>query len=97
MYNLPYYKEQDVEEVMQFIREHPFAFLAGSDAANNPVATQIPVFIDEKDGKIFLTGHIMRNTDHHKAFEQNSSVLAVFTGPHTYVSATWYTKPVGST
>ena len=97
MYNLPYYKEQDVEEVMQFIREHPFAFLAGSDAANNPVATQIPVFIDEKDGKIFLTGHIMRNTDHHKAFEQNSNVLAVFTGPHTYVSATWYTKPVGST
>ena len=97
MYNLPYYKEQDAEEVMQFIREHPFAFLAGSDAANNPVATQIPVFIDEKDGKIFLTGHIMRNTDHHKAFEQNSSVLAVFTGPHTYVSATWYTKPVGST
>ena len=97
MYNLPYYKEQDAEEVMQFIREHPFAFLAGSDAANNPVATQIPVFIDEKDGKIFLTGHIMRNTDHHKAFEQNSNVLAVFTGPHTYVSATWYTKPVGST
>ena len=97
MYNLPYYKEQDADEVMQFIREHPFAFLAGSDAANNPVATQIPVFIDEKDGKIFLTGHIMRNTDHHKAFEQNSNVLAVFTGPHTYVSATWYTKPVGST
>ena len=97
MYNLPYYKEQDAEEVIQFVREHPFAFLAGSDAANNPVATQIPVFIDEKDGKIFLTGHIMRNTDHHKAFEQNSNVLAVFTGPHTYVSATWYTKPVGST
>ena len=82
---------------MQFVREHPFAFLAGSDATNIPVATQIPVFIDEKDGKIFLTGHIMRNTDHHKAFEQNSNVLAVFTGPHTYVSATWYTKPVGST
>ena len=97
MYNLPYYKEQDAEEVMQFIREHPFAFLAGSDAANKPVATQIPVFIDEKEGKIFLTGHIMRNTDHHKAFEQNPNVLAVFTGPHTYVSATWYTKPVGST
>jgi transcriptional regulator len=57
------------------------------------VATQVPVFIDEKDGKLFLTGHIMRNTDHHKAFEQNSNVLAVFTGPHTYVSATWYDDP----
>ena len=93
MYNLPYYKEQDAEEVIRFIREHPFAFLGGSDAANKPVATQIPVFIDEKDEKIFLTGHIMRNTDHHKAFEQNSNVLAVFTGPHTYVSATWYDDP----
>jgi transcriptional regulator len=39
----------------------------------------------------------MRKTDHHIAFEQNKNVLAVFTGPHTYVSATWYTKPVGST
>jgi transcriptional regulator len=35
----------------------------------------------------------MKNTDHHKAFQQNSNVLAVFTGPHTYVSATWYDDP----
>ncbi|MBL7725145.1 MAG: FMN-binding negative transcriptional regulator [Chitinophagaceae bacterium] len=97
MYNLPYFKEQDAEEVLQFMREHPFIFLTGSDLANRPVATQVPVFIDEKDGKLFLSGHIMRQTDHHKAFEQNKNVLAVFTGPHTYVSATWYTKPVGST
>lgn len=93
MYNLPYYKEQDAAVVLQFMREHPFVFLSGVDANNKPVATQIPVFIDEKDGKLFLTGHIMRNTDHHKAFEQNPNVLAVFTGPHTYVSATWYDDP----
>lgn len=93
MYNLPYYKEQDAEIIKQFIREHPFTFLTGCDAENKPVATQVPVFIDEKEGKTFLTGHIMRNTDHHKAFEQNPDVLAVFTGPHTYVSATWYSNP----
>jgi transcriptional regulator len=97
MYNLPYYKEQNAEEILQFVKEHPFAFLCGSDAENKPAATQVPVFIDEKDGNLFLSGHIMRNTDHHKAFEQNKNVLAVFTSPHTYVSATWYTKPVGST
>lgn len=77
--------------------DHPFVFLTGSDESYKPVATQVPVFIDEKEGKYFLTGHIMRNTDHHKAFAHNTNVLAVFTGPHTYVSATWYTKPVGST
>jgi transcriptional regulator len=93
MYNLPYFKEEDTEEVLRFMREHPFVFLSGVDAQNKPVATQVPVFIDEKDGKPFLSGHIMRNNDHHKAFEQNPNVLAVFTGPHTYVSATWYDNP----
>jgi transcriptional regulator len=97
MYDLPHHKEKNHEEIIQFMKNHPFVFLTGADSANKPVATQIPVFIDEKDGKYFLTGHIMRNTDHHKAFEQNKNVLAVFTGPHIYVSATWYTKPVGST
>ena len=93
MYDLPYYKETDEETVKQFVREHPFAFISGCDKDSKPVATQVPVFIDEKVGKIFLTGHIMRNTDHHKAFAQNSNVLAVFTGPHAYVSATWYDNP----
>ena len=93
MYNLPYFKEQDPMIVMAFIHQHPFAFIAGCDENNLPVATQIPVFIEEKEGKLFLTGHMMRNTDHHKAFEKNNEVLCVFTGPHTYVSATWYADP----
>jgi transcriptional regulator len=93
MYNLPQYQERDAEVMKQFVREHPFAFLAGAGADNKPIATQVPVFIDEKDGRLFLTGHIMKNTDHHKAFEQNPNVLAVFTGPHVYISATWYDNP----
>jgi transcriptional regulator len=98
MYNLPYYKEQDPATVIQFVKEHPFAFLAGCDKDQRPVATQIPVFIDERDGKLFLSGHMMRKTDHHLAFEHNANVLAVFTGPHTYVSASWYqNKQIGST
>ncbi|MDQ6761111.1 MAG: FMN-binding negative transcriptional regulator, partial [Bacteroidota bacterium] len=39
-----------------------------------------------------LTGHIMKNTDHHKAFLQNENVLVIFNGPHCYVSASWYQK-----
>lgn len=93
MYNLPYFKEENQEVVLQFMREHPFVFLSGVNEENKPVASQVPVFIDEKEGKLFLTGHIMRNTDHHKAFEQNKNVLAVFTSPHVYVSATWYDDP----
>lgn len=93
MYNLPYFKEKDQEVVLEFMREHPFVFLSGVDEENKPVASQVPVFIDEKDGRLFLTGHIMRNNDHHKAFVKNPDVLAVFTSPHVYVSATWYDNP----
>ena len=93
MYDLPHYKEEDKDVIIQFIHKHPFAFLSGCDEHNKPVATQLPVFIEERNGVHFLTGHIMRNTDHHKAFMQNPNVLAVFTGPHTYVSATWYSNP----
>jgi transcriptional regulator len=90
MYSLPNFTEKDQQVVLEFIRQHPFAFIAGCSAENKPVASQVPVFIDERDGKLFLSGHIMKNTDHHKAFLQNPNVLAVFTGPHTYVSASWY-------
>jgi transcriptional regulator len=93
MYDLPYYKEKNAEIIKQFIDKHPFAFLAGCDAEHKPVATQVPVFIEQEDGKQILRGHIMKNTDHHKAFLNNPNVLVVFTGDHTYVSATWYSNP----
>lgn len=93
MYNLPCFKGNDKKVLMEFIHQHPFAFLAGCDDNSQPVATQIPVFMEEREGKLYLTGHLMRNTDHHKAFEKNPAVLCVFTGPHSYVSATWYSNP----
>lgn len=98
MYNLPYFKEDNPEVVMDFISKHPFAFLAGSDINNHPVASQVPVFLDRQNDKLFLSGHIMKNTDHHKAFVHNPNVLAIFSSPHTYVSASWYSdKKQGST
>jgi len=93
MYDLPHFKEKNHQEVIQFMKDHPFIFLTGVDSENKPVATQVPVFIDERDGKLYLSGHMMRNTDHHKAFETNPAILAVFNGPHVYVSATWYDNP----
>lgn len=46
---------------------YPFAFVTGCDAENKPVATRVPVFIEEKVGKKILRGHIMKNTHHHKS------------------------------
>jgi transcriptional regulator len=93
MYDLPYYKEHNPQVIKEFIDQHPFAFLTGCDSETKHVVTQVPVFIEEKDGRKILRGHIMKNTDHHKAFLHNNNVLVVFTGHHTYVSATWYSNP----
>ena len=93
MYDLPYYKESDQQLVMDFIHQHPFAFIAGCAEDGSPAVTQVPVFIEERQGQLYLTGHIMRQTDHHRAFQINDRVVCVFTGHHTYVSATWYSNP----
>lgn len=86
MYNLPYHKERDLEVIKSFIDEYPVAFLSGCDANGKPIATQIPMFLEEEGSRSVVRGHIMRNTDHHKAFIQNENVLVVFTGEQSYVS-----------
>jgi transcriptional regulator len=93
MYDLPYHKEKNNQAIREFIARYPFAFLSGCNSENKPVATQVPVFIEENNGRQILRGHIMKNTDHHNAFLHNENVLAVFTGHHTYVSGTWYSNP----
>lgn len=93
MYDLPHHKEHDEQVIKAFIGRYPFAFFTGCDAQNKPIATQIPVFMEEKDGRRILRGHIMKNMDHHKAFLHNPQVLVVFTGHHSYVSGTWYSNP----
>lgn len=93
MYNVPYFKENNEQIINEFIGNYPFPFLTGVDSESKPVVTQVPVFIEEINGRKILRGHIMKNTDHHKAFLQNENVSVVFSGHHTYVSGTWYSDP----
>ena len=97
MYKFSHYTEQDQQKVIDFMKENAFALITGM-GVDYPVATQIPLAIKLKESKIFLEGHMMRKTDHHLAFEKNNNVLVLFTGPHCFVSASWYTDPhMGST
>jgi transcriptional regulator len=97
MYKFDYYTEKDQQRVIDFMKENAFALITGI-GKEHPVATQVPLAVKMRDGKMFLEGHIMRKTDHHLAFESNNNVLVIFTGPHCFVSASWYTNPsVGST
>ncbi len=98
MYHFSYFKEKDKQVLLDFMEEYPFAFLTGSFASGAQVATQVPLLVEERDGELYVQGHIMRNTDHHKAFIENPNALVVFTGPSCYVSASWYSDPqMGST
>lgn len=98
MYNVPHFKTANQDEVIAFMKQHPFIILCGTDAEGKPVATHIPALLEERNGKLFLLAHIMRKQAHTKAFEANPNVLAIFSGAHTYVSAGWYeNKQVAST
>lgn len=90
MYNIPYFKASSDKQVIEFMHQHPFIILCGVDENSKPVATHVPVIFEERDDQLFLLAHVMRKQEHTNAFGNNQNVLAVFYGPHTYVSASWY-------
>ncbi len=79
--------------MLDFIRRYPFAVLCGCDSDRQPVATHIPLLVEERDGKLLLLVTYDAKTDHHLAFEQNPVALAMFNGLHAYISASWYSNP----
>jgi transcriptional regulator len=91
MYKLPYFTETDEEKVFEFMQKTTFSLITGI-YKDRPVATHVPLEVKRRDGKVILTGHIMKGTDHYKAFAENEKVLVIFSGPHCYVSASWYVK-----
>ena len=91
MYQFPYFTEPDEEKIFEFLQKNPFAIITGI-YNHFPVATHVPLEIKKCNGKLIFTGHIMKGTDHYKAFSENENVLVVFSGPHCYVRASWYVK-----
>lgn len=90
MYNYSHYKENDRKKVIEFMQAHPFVTLIGTKADGRIEATQVPVLVEESDGKLIVSGHISRKSDHCKALQDNPATLMIFTGAHAYVSGSWY-------
>jgi len=90
MYNIPYYKAKDHQEVLDFMHAHPFVTICGVDKEGLPVATQIPVLLKIENDQIIISGHVMRKQEHTIAFGINNKVLVLFSGPSAFVSADWY-------
>ncbi|MEJ5993549.1 FMN-binding negative transcriptional regulator [Pedobacter sp. Du54] len=92
MYKNPQFEEKDTDKLVAFMQAHSFITLIGYDG-DYPVATQVPVKIENREDKIVLIGHVMKKTDHHQACAKNENVLALFTGAHAYISASVYRDP----
>ena len=92
MYKLPHFTEEDDGKVISFIKENSFAVVSGI-GEEYPVASHLPLEIIEESDTLVFTGHLMRKTAHHLAFEKNKNVLVIFSSPHAFVSAGWYAEP----
>ena len=90
MYTPPFYKNENIEEVAAFIEANSFGILI-SQTDTKLWGTHIPLELDVNDeGKKILFGHISKGNLQWKNFVNDNEVMAIFNGPHTYISSSWY-------
>jgi transcriptional regulator len=89
---IPKHFEGDEATGREIMQSHGWALLITSDETGAPVCTHMAL-VWEDDGSPHgsLLGHLARANDHWKLFSQPAHSLALFWGPHAYVSPTWYT------
>lgn len=79
-------------EIMQ---AHGWALLMTAGEDGVPVATHLALlWQDDGSEHGSLIGHMARANVHWKLFHRAADSLALFWGPHAYVSPTWYTPGV---
>lgn len=86
MYIPNYFKITDDNIIFDIMKEHSFATLI-SQQDGAPVATHLPLILNEDN--TYLIGHFARPNPQWKDIE-HQTVLAIFHGPHCYISPSWY-------
>lgn len=92
MYDIGYFKAAEKEEILAFMQAFSFATVIGTNE-QVPVATHLPLQIIEENDSIILSGHLMRKSAHHVAFEKNNQVLVIFQSEPAYIHSSWYENP----
>lgn len=90
MYSPKHFQETNQEKLLEFMRANSFITLV-STMEGVPFASHIPLVIETDGDRVKLTGHLAKGNEQWKAFGE-SETLAIFTGPHAYVSPTLYEK-----
>ncbi|MEO8235026.1 MAG: FMN-binding negative transcriptional regulator [Flavobacterium sp.] len=90
MYIPDIYKNKNQEEIINFLQKNSFGILINQNEGNI-LATHIPLELEvTENGKQFLEGHISKENPQWKTFESDNQILAIFSGPHSYISPSWY-------
>ncbi len=89
MYIPSAFAETDRATLHDFIEQNSFGLLV-SQVEGKPFATHLPFLLDRHSGPLgTLIGHVARANPQWEHFA-TQTVLAVFSGPHAYISPTWY-------
>jgi len=90
LYRPTHFRVDDEETLLAFMGAHAFGTLVCAGAAGLHVS-HIP-FVPERgpDGRVRLLGHMARANGQWEALASATHVLAIFQGPHAYVSPSWY-------
>lgn len=89
VYLPPAFTETRREVLVAHIERFDFGMLV-THGTVGLIASQIPFLAEERDGKLFLQGHVARVNPQAADFDGKSEAVAVFTGPHAYISPSWY-------
>ena len=93
MYVPEHFAERDVAALHAFVRQHGFALLVTAKGGAFE-ASHVPLWLDAERGRHgTLVGHVARANPHARCFDGVTRGLAVFSGPHAYVSPAWYERP----
>lgn len=89
MYVPPAFRDDDVKNIRATIRAARLANLITA-TADGPLATPMPLFLDESEGEHgVLYGHMAKANPHWQA-PPVGDALAIFMGPEAYVTPSWY-------
>ena len=91
MFVRPCWRPQSRDEAYQIIDDNLWALLI-NNGSDGPFVTNLPLLLDRTKGQFgTLLGHLARANDHAVAlFAAKETTLAVFHGPYSYVSPSWY-------
>jgi len=87
------FEETDPQRIAALIEANPFGMLI-TTADGAPFVTHLPFLYEgAADSQGRLLGHVAKANPQWRHFASGQEVLAVFQGPHAYVSPAWYASP----